>query len=85
MSITGKPAATTVEQGDTVYFVYNNAATSGVVARTKHIVSDANNDNVAEQSDVFYLQGFPDAFRGSQLFLTKEALEAAIANQLDSL
>lgn len=83
--ITNKPAATARQVGATVYFLRGNQAASGVVERTESLVTDENNDNTAEQVDVYFIVGDPKPYKSSEIYGTKNALDDAITAQLNAL
>lgn len=89
MPITNKPAATTFQVGATVYVPYvpNDATPKAVVIEsTESIVTDVDENGVAEQVDYYYFVGYPGfKLPVSKVFTDKTALEAYTDALIDSV
>ncbi len=85
MPITNKPTVTALQVGATAYFIYNNVPQSAKVLKTVSEVTDVNNDSTAEESVLYFLEGYTEPFHSSRLFTSKTNLKTDITSIADSL
>jgi len=85
MAITNKPSVTTLQVGATAYFMSNNAPQSAKVIKTISEVTDLNDDNTAEETVLYFLEGFSEPFVSSKLFSSKTNLKNNLTTAADSL
>lgn len=88
LPVSGKPAVTTFQVGDTVYIPYSRTSSgpqAAVVSKTESIVLDANEDGTGEETIYYYFVGQPDEFFlvSTEVFVDKTALETYLDNLID--
>jgi hypothetical protein len=85
MPITNKPTVTPLQVGATAFFVYNNIPKSAKVLRTVSEVTDLDENGTAEETVVYYLEGYTEPFEAGKLFTSKSTLKTHLDSAADSL
>lgn len=85
MAITNKPSVTSLQVGATAFFISNNAPQSAKITKTVSEVTDADNNDTAEETVTYYLEGFTEPFPSSRLFSSKTNLKNHLDSASDSL
>lgn len=85
MPITNKPTVTALQVGATAYFVYNNLPQSAKVLKSVSEVTDLDNNDTAEESVFYYLEGYTEPFHSTRLFSSKANLKTNLNSSADTL
>ena len=85
MAVSGKPAVTTVQVGANAYFMYNNLPRKAKVIKTVSEVTDANNDNTAEEVINYYCEGYSEPIKSTKVYASGSALATVIDDAITAL
>lgn len=74
MPLSGKPAATELQVGEDVYFIYDNKPQAAKVVSTSTEVTNPNSDSSGVTETIYYLEGYSKAFSYQEVYDSKASL-----------
>lgn len=74
MALTNKPIKSKYQVGETVYVLNGTSIDSGLIVKISTIVTNPLNDANGVQDDFYYMEGFSQPFKESEIFHSKNAL-----------